>query len=337
MHKIKTELTLPDRIELKENGERRAVLEISPFEAGFGVTFAHPIRRTLLASSVGYAPVAIKIDGVKHEFDSVRGMLEDVANLIINLKSIRFKFKEPSKREIIVSYSFKGPQTITGASLINSEVDVVNPEEYVATLNEEAELELSILIKKGMGYVPVEEFREDLPDGFIGIDAYFSPVKRVQYHIEKFLREDDPTFEKVIFEIEGDGQRVPLDLFKEAVDNFLKHFVGVSRKFGLQVIEAGVVELGPEYNILFEPIERMNLRSRSYNSLDRAGIKFIGELVLKGREEIANIKNLGQKSLEEIIEKLEEIGFPVTKVLPAEIRTTIEEKIKQLKGESNEA
>jgi DNA-directed RNA polymerase subunit alpha len=336
MHKIKTELTLPDKVEVKESTDRRVVLEISPFEAGFGVTFAHPIRRTLIAASIGYAPVGIKIEGVRHEFDTIRGMLEDVANFIINLKSVRFKFKNPSDKELILKYRFEGPKVVTGADFINEAVDVVNPEEYVATLNEEAVLEFSLLIKKGMGYVPVENFRDDLPEGFIGIDAYFSPVKRVRYQIENILREDNPNFEKVIFEVEGDGQRDPLELFKEAVDNFLKHFIGVSQKFGLRVIETGKVELGPEYDILFETIDKMNLRSRSYNSLDRAGIKFIGELVLKGKEEIANIKNLGQKSLEEIIDKLEEIGFPVTKVLPAEIRAAIEEKINKLKGATDE-
>jgi DNA-directed RNA polymerase subunit alpha len=328
MNKIKTEVLIPSDVSFKEEGNK-ATIEVYPFEAGFGVSVAHPIRRTLIASTPGFAPVALRIEGVKHEFDSLKGMLEDVASFIINLKNIRFKIKEGD--EARVDYTFVGPKEIKGADLSNELVDVVTPDEYIATLNEEGELKLTLIIKKGMGFVAVENFRDEIPEGFIGLDAYFSPVKKVVYNIENILVEDDPNFEKVIFEVETDGQISPIDAFKNAVNNYLNQFNIFSKEFKLEPKVSNSVELDEEYNILFDPIDNLNLRSRSYNALDRAGIRYVGELVLMGKEKIAGIKNLGTKSLEEIFEKLEEIGFPISKTLPLEIKKAIEEKLSQLK------
>ena len=328
MNKIKTQLLIPNDVSFKEKGNK-ASIEVYPFEAGFGVSVAHPIRRTLIASTSGYAPIALKIEGVKHEFDSLKGMLEDVASFIINLKNIRFRIKEGD--DAVVDYVFTGPKELRGSDLVNEKVDIVTPNEYIATLNEEAELKFTLIIKKGMGFVAVENFRDTLPEGFIGLDAYFSPIKKVVYNIENILVEDDPNFEKVIFEIETDGQISPIDAFKNAVNNYLNQFSVFSKEFKLEQKTSQNVKLDEVYNVLFEPIENLNLRSRSFNALDRAGIKFVGELVLMGKEKISNVKNLGTKSLEEIFEKLEEVGFPLTKTLPLDIKKAIEEKLLQLK------
>ncbi len=330
MNKIKTEVLIPSEFSYKKENNK-AVIEIYPFEAGFGVSVAHPIRRTLISATLGYAPVALKIEGVKHEFDSLKGMLEDVASFIINLKNIRFKIKDPSKNEVTVDYHFVGPKEIRGEDLINDEIDVVTPNEYIATLNDEGELKLSLIIKKGMGFVAVENYRDELPEDYIGLDSYFSPIKKVVYNIENMLVEDDPNFEKVIFEVETDGQIDPIDAFKDAVNTYLNQFAVFSKEFKLETKQKENVELPEEYNVLFEPIENLNLRSRSFNALDRAGIKYIGELVLLGKEKIANIKNLGTKSLEEIFEKLEEIGFSLSKPLPLNIKKAVEEKLAKLK------
>ena len=329
MNKIKTSLSVPREFTFQEEGNK-ATIEIYPFEKGFGVSLAHPIRRTLISSTVGYAPVALKIDGVKHEFDSLKGMLEDVASFIINLKNIRFKIDAD---EVEVNYSFVGPKEIKGEDLITDKVEVVTPDEYIATLNEEAKLDFTLIIKKGMGFVAVENFRDELEDGFIGLDAYFSPIKKVVYNIENILVEDDPNYEKVIFEIETDGQISPVDSFKDAVAKYLNQFALFSKEIKIEV-EEEEVPLSDEYNILFDTIDKLNLRSRAYNALkDRAKIDYIGELVLMGKEKISHIKNLGAKSLEEIYEKLEEIGFDLDKPLSLEIKKAIEEKLKALKGE----
>ncbi|WP_024787459.1 MULTISPECIES: DNA-directed RNA polymerase subunit alpha [unclassified Lebetimonas] len=328
MNKIKTEVIVPSEVSYKEE-ENKANIEIYPFEAGFGVSVAHPIRRVLIASTPGFAPVAMKIEGVKHEFDSLKGMLEDVASFIINIKNIRFKLKEGD--EAVVDYHFVGPKEIKGADLENDKIEIVTPESYIATLNEEGELKLTLIIKRGMGFVAVENFRDSLPEGFIGLDAYFSPIKKVVYNIENILVEDDPNFEKVIFEIETDGQISPIEAFKNAIDAYLKQFSIFTKEFNIETKTAKNVILDDTYDILFEPIEGLNLRSRSFNALDRAGIKYVGELVLMGKEKIANIKNLGAKSLEEIFDKLDEIGFSINKTLPLEIKKVIEEKLSKLK------
>ena len=333
MNKIKTEVLIPSEFSFQKN-DNKAEIEIYPFEAGFGVSVAHPIRRTLIAASLGYAPVAIQIEGVKHEFDSLKGMLEDVASFIINLKNIRFKIKDDTKDEIRVDYSFNGPKEIKGKDLITDEIDIVTADEYIATLNEEGVLNLSIIVKKGMGFVAVENYRDELPEGFIGLDAYFSPVKKVIYNIENVLVEDDPNFEKVIFEVETDGQIDPVDAFKDAINTYLNQFTVFSKEFKFETKQEENIELPEEYNILFEPIEDLNLRSRSFNALDRAGIKYVGELVSMGKEKIANVKNLGTKSLEEIYDKLDEIGFSLSKTLPLNIKKIIEEKLEKLKEQS---
>ncbi len=333
MNKIKTEVLIPSDFSYKKENNK-AIIEVYPFEAGFGVSVAHPIRRTLIAASVGYAPVALKIEGVKHEFDSLKGMFEDVASFIINLKNIRFKIKDPESDKVEVNYHFVGPKEIKGEDLNNDDVEIVTPDEYIATLNEEGELKLTLIIKKGMGFVAVENYRDQLPEGFIGLDAYFSPIKKVVYNIEKILVEDDPNFEKVIFEVETDGQINPIDAFKNAINTYLNQFSVFSKEFKLESIQSQEVELGDEYNALLNSIENLNLRSRSFNALDRAGIKYIGELVLMGKEKISNIKNLGTKSLEEIFEKLEEAGFPLSKPLPLNVKKVIEEKIEKLKEQS---
>ena len=330
MNKIKTEVFIPTDFSYKQE-ENKATIEVYPFEAGFGVSVAHPIRRTLISSTLGFAPVALKIEGVKHEFDSLKGMFEDVASFIINLKNVRFKIKDESKEEVEVNYHFVGPKEIRGEDLSNDEVEIVTPNEYIATLNDEGELKLTLIIKKGMGFVPVENFRDAIPEGFIGLDAYFSPIKRVVYNIENILVEDDPNFEKVIFEIETDGQVEPIEAFKNAINTYLNQFSVFSKEFKLETIQSQEVELDEEYNRLLDSIETLNLRSRSFNALDRAGIKYIGELVLMGKEKIANIKNLGTKSLEEIFEKLEEAGFSLNKPLPLNVKKVIEEKIEKLK------
>jgi DNA-directed RNA polymerase subunit alpha len=328
MNKIKTELIIPSEFSYKEEGNK-AKIEIYPFEVGFGISVAHPIRRTLIASTPGFAPIALKIDGVKHEFDSLKGMLEDVASFIINLKNVRFKLKEGDSAE--VTYHFVGPKEIRGADLENDKVEIVTPDTYIATLNEEGELKLTLIIKKGMGFVAVENFRDSLPEGFIGLDAYFTPIKKVVYNVENILVEDDPNFEKIIFEVETDGQIGPIEAFKTAVDTYLKQFNIFTKEFNIDTTTSQSVELDESYNILFEPIENLNLRSRSFNALDRAGIRYIGELILMGKEKLSNVKNLGAKSIEEIFEKLEEIGFPINKSLPLEIKKVIEEKLSKLK------
>ena len=332
MNKIKTKLLIPNKLDIDVDGNK-AKVEIYPFEKGYGITLAHPIRRILLASTVGFAPVAIKIQGASYEFDSIKGVLEDVATFIINLKNIRFKIKDPAVDEIEVAWTFVGPKELFGSDLSNDLVEIVTPDDYIATLNEEGELKLTLLIKKGLGFVAVENYRDELPEGFIGLDAYFSPIKRVVYNIENVLVEDDPNFEKVIFEVETDGQIDPIDAFKEAITVMYSQISVFNKVFDLSAVK--MVEQAEEETVdlkdLIQPIDDLNLSARSFNSLDRANIKFLGELVLMSAVEVENIKNLGKKSLEEVSEKLGSLGYPINETLPENIASALRKKLEQIK------
>jgi len=332
MNKIKTKLLIPNKLDIEVDGNT-AKVEIYPFEKGYGITLAHPIRRVLLASTVGYAPVAIKIDGVAHEFDSIKGVFEDVATFIINLKNIRFKIKE-DKDEVEVNYSFSGPKELYGKDLTNDEVEVVTPDGYIATLNEEVTLNFSLIIKKGMGFVTSENIRDSIPSDYITLDAFFSPIKSAVYDIENILVEDETDFEKVIFTIETDGQIAPDNALKDAVNKLFSQFAIFSEKFSVVQNVEFEETLEDDYKVLTEPIENLNLRSRSFNCLNNAAIKYVGELVLMGSNEIAKIKNLGKKSLDEITEKLESIGFSVNEPLPENVKKLLQKEIEKLKEES---
>lgn len=326
MKSIKTSPHVPTRIEVKEVGTNRIQIVAYPFEPGYAITLAHPLRRLLLGSSVGFAPIALRISGVAHEFDSVRGMVEDVSHFIVNLKTIRFKGKDEGEN-ISVDYNFKGPRIITGADLANDVVDVVTPNIHLATINEDAVLNFSVVICRGIGYVPSEEIRNQVPDGFIPLDSYFTPVTNVTYTTENMLVEDDPNYEKVIFDIQTDGQVAPLTAFKNALSVMHKQMAIFNTELNIEVPEINNGnEDSPEIKTLLQTIDSLNFSARCFNCLDRFGIKYLGELVLLSEDQIKNIKNLGKKSLDEITAKLEELGYPVGKEIPEDLMSLLKKK-----------
>ncbi|WP_221254046.1 DNA-directed RNA polymerase subunit alpha [Campylobacter sp. 19-13652] len=330
MRKITTSAYMPTDIEVEKISETVAKITAYPFETGYAVTLAHPLRRLLYTSTLGYAPTGVKIEGVSHEFDSMRGMLEDVALFIINLKNIRFKLKNDSNKEII-EYSFKGPKEITGEDLNNDIVEVVNPGAYLATINEDAELKFNIIIQKGIGYVPSEDLRDDIENDYIALDAFFTPVKKAVYDIQNVLVEDNPDYEKIVFTITTDGQVGAIEAFKhslEAMYQQMSVFKGV--------LDIDVNTPSPsssnEHSKLLASVEDLNLSARSFNCLDKAGVKFIGELALMDENELKDLKNLGKKSLDEIKAVMEEIGYPVGGDALKDSKEQLKKKIADLKN-----
>ena len=327
MKKIKTSPLLPQEFVVEQISENEANIIAYPFETGYAVSLAHPLRRFLLSSSVGYAPVAIKIEGAKHEFDSVRGMLEDISDFIINLKGIRFKLKNDAK-EAEITYSFAGPCEIKGSDLDNDEVEIVTPDAILATLNDDATLNFTIKIYQGIGYVPSEDIREELDEGYIALDAFFTPVRKATYAIENVLVEDNPNFEKVVLNIVTDGQISPLDAFRNALEVMHAQMNVFSSEISIQApatIER--VEESPELKKLTARIDDLGLSARSFNCLDRSNIKYIGEIVLMSQNDLKNVKNLGKKSYEEILEKLAETGFSVGENLSDDLVSALKKKI----------
>ena len=332
MKKISTAAHMPTEIEVENISDNKAQVIAYPFEAGFAVTLAHPLRRLLLSSTVGFAPTAIKIDGVTHEFDSMRGMLEDVALFIINLKNIRFKILGDEKR-VELNYSFAGPKEIYGSDLSNDEIEIVTPESYLATINEDAELNFTLIVEKGMGYVPSETIRDLVDSDYIALDAFFTPVKKAIYEIENVLVEDNPNYEKVIFTIETDGLISPIEAFKDSLEAM---YTQMSVFNGVLDIDITPKEESTsdsvELNKLLQSIEELNLSARSFNCLDRAEVRFVGELALMSILELKNLKNLGKKSLEEINTVMEEIGFPVGSDFSDDTVEVLKKKIADLKS-----
>ncbi|OQX72396.1 MAG: DNA-directed RNA polymerase subunit alpha [Campylobacteraceae bacterium 4484_4] len=332
MKRIKTSPFMPSEVEIEQTGENRMRITAYPFETGYAVSLAHPIRRLLLGSTIGYAPIGVKIEGASHEFDSVRGMLEDVAVFIINLKNLRFKIKGDEKK-VEVNYSFSGPIEITGADLNNDQVEVVTPDGFLATLNEDAELNFSLLIHQGIGYVPSEELRDSLPEGYIGLDAFFTPVRAANYTIENMLIEDNPNYEKIVFNIETDGQIDPVTAFKNTIEVMYRQMSVFNNILDIDIAAeaAAPAAENPVIKKLMQGLDTLGLSARSFNSLERAGLKFVGELALMSENELKEIKNLGKKSLEEIKAKLEEAGFPVGEELDEETAKQLKKKIDETK------
>ncbi|MCX2683524.1 DNA-directed RNA polymerase subunit alpha [Campylobacter sp. MIT 21-1685] len=335
MKNITVSAYTPTEFTIENVGENTAKISAWPFEVGYGITLAHPLRRLLYTSTVGYAPTAVCIDGVAHEFDSMRGMLEDVALFIINLKKLRFKLKGESNKEI-VDFSFKGPKEIHGKDLNNTQVEVVNSDAYLATINEDAELHFTLIIEKGIGYVPSEETKELLNDNnFIALDAFFTPVREATYDIEKVLFEDSSDFEKVVLTIKTDGQITPNEAFQNALEAMYKQLSVFDKITNARnIIKTQTINNAFENTKLLQNITDLNLSARSYNCLEKAGIVYIGELALMSINELAGLKNLGKKSLDEIKNIMESIGFSVGTSKLSENKDFLRKKITELKAQN---
>ena len=333
MKKISTSLYMPHEIEIEQISENRVKIFAYPFQSGFAITVAHPLRRLLYGSSAGYAVTSLKIDGASHEFDSIKGMHEDVSLLILNLKKIRFKIKNEAKK-VEVNYSFEGHKDIIGSDLKNDDIEIVTPELHLATINEDAKLNFSLIIEKGIGYIPSEELRDNVPEDYIGIDAFFTPVKKAIYSIENMLVEDDPTYEKIVFEIETDGQISPVQAFKESIEALNDQIAIFGKAMDIDVSSPeDDFDNSVDMKKLLQSVNDMSLSARSFNCLDRATICYIGELSMMSELELKGLKNLGKKSFEEITSKLEDIGFPVGYEFEEDFLKALSKNIQELKAQ----
>ncbi len=325
---------LPTEVEIEQITDTKATITAYPFESGYAITLAHPLRRLLMSSSVGYAPIAVKIEGAKHEFDSIRGMLEDIALFMINLKNIKFKIKS-DKEQLEVQYTFNDAKEIKGSDLSNDDLEVVNGDTHVATINSDCTLSFSIIIQRGIGYVPSEDIRDMVEKEYLPMDAFFTPVKKVTYDIEKMLVEDNPNFEKAVFSVETDGQISPIDAFKEAITVMYSQMSVFNKVFDLsevKMVENKAEESNIDLKDLTVKIDELNLSARSFNSLDKAGMKYVGDLALMSEVEVKSIKNLGKKSLDEISDKFQELGFPIDGSLDEDTASALRKKLEQLKS-----
>lgn len=324
---IRTFPDIPDSIEVKQVSTNKARIIAYPFAPGYAITLAHPMRRLILSSSVGYSIIGIEIDGVSHEFDSIKGMAEDVSLFIINLKKLRFYINNSDENIITVSYSFSGEKVISGSDLETDNISVVNKDIYIATINSDIVINFSIIVSKGIGYIPSEDIRDFIPDSFISVDAFFTPVVNVIYNIENILIRDDPNYEKLIFDIETDGRITAVEAFKNAVDVMQNQINIFNKSLNINNDSSFVINDNyEESKVLLQTIDNLNLSARCYNCLNKIQLKYIGELVLMKDDELINIKNLGKKSYDEIVEKINALGYKIGDSIPANIEELIRKK-----------
>jgi DNA-directed RNA polymerase subunit alpha len=303
---------------------------LQPLERGYGVTLGNSLRRVLLSSLQGAAITSVKFSGVLHEFTTIEGVVEDVSEIILNLKQVRMKLlsKKPNK----IDLSFSGANVWNAADIqkASNEIEILNPDLHIATLNKNAKFDVELRVGKGVGYVPANE--NIVPDqtiGVIPVDSIFTPIKNVKYDVENVRIGDKNDFEKLTIEVTTDGSITPDDALTQAA-KILREHVQLFINFDMdQEEEHSVTQKDSETErvkkILLTPVDDLELSVRSHNCLKAANIKNLAELVKRDEQEMLKFRNFGRKSLAELMEIVEtlglEFGMDVDKYLKEETET----------------
>ena len=307
---IEIEKPKVDIVELSED-YRYGKFVVEPLERGFGITIGNALRRILLSSLPGVAVYAVRIDGVLHEFSTVPGVKEDVTEMILSLKELSATIDgEESK---VLKIQAVGPCEVTGADIIcPPEVEIVSKDLHIATLDENAKLNMEIHVNKGRGYVSAEENKNDsMPIGTLPVDSIYTPIEKVSYHVENTRVGQKTDFDKLTLEVLTNGSINPQEgmaLAAKVLEEHLKLFIDLSEHIGNVEIMVEKEEDKKE-KVLEMTIEELDLSVRSYNCLKRAGINTVEELSNKSEEDMMKVRNLGKKSLEEVIQKLNELDL----------------------------
>ena len=288
---------------------------IEPLERGYGTTLGNSLRRVLLASLPGAAITSIKIDGVLHEFDTVPGVREDVMQIILNIKGIAVKsYVEDEKK---IELDVVGPAEVTaGDILTDSDIEIVNPDHYLFTIAEGKTFKAILTVNSGRGYVPAESNKKDeAPVGTLAVDSIYTPVKKVNYQVEPARVGSNDGFDKLTLEINTNGTIIPEDALGLSARILMEH-LGLFTDLTEVAKSAEVMketETASDDRMLDRTIEELDLSVRSYNCLKRAGINTVFDLTEKTEPEMMKVRNLGRKSLEEVVAKLDELGLSLRK------------------------
>lgn len=307
---------LPNRLTKVEEtaSDTFAVFQAEPFETGYGHTLGNSLRRVLLSSIEGAAIASIKIDGIQHEFQSVEGIVEDVTDIVLNLKKVLFISESRDSVNLIIDVNREGPVTAADIQL-DASVSVVNPDQVICTLNKSQRFLAELEIKVGRGYCSGEENKKpDQPIGVIPVDSLFSPVKLVKYSVENTRVGQEMDYDKLILEITTDGRITPDDALKQTAA-IIKHHMDVFDEVSNDDIEFEneSKEISEEQNrlrkLLNMSVNEIELSVRAANCLNNANITTVGELAMKSEQEMLKYRNFGKKSLNEIKDKLEQLGL----------------------------
>ncbi len=308
------EFQMPERIEIEEHSPTYGRFVIEPLERGYGVTFGNSLRRMLLSCIDGVAVTSIKIDGALHEFSAIEGVLEDVTDIVLNVKRLVFKASGIFPKKVYVKK--QGPCEIKGGDIVVDEnTEVINKDHHIATITGDIEFYMELDLERGRGYLPAEQNKKSLPIGTIPVDAIFTPVQKVAYRVEDTRVGQRTDYDRLIIEITTNGAIEPKEALVYSA-TVLRKYLDVFTQLGKVEEEEGVGEdvmLSPEEKELAEklslPISELELSVRSTNCLAQANIKTIGELVMKTEQEMLSYRNFGKKSLNEIKEVLAKMGL----------------------------
>ena len=310
----------PDKIVLQKATDFEALFEFRPLEPGYGVTIGNALRRVLLNSLEGYAIIGINVAGADHEFATVKGITEDITEIILNLKQVRFKKKVEGDVPVEkITLAIKNKTEFTAGMLGDASIsfEVMNPELLICTMDNSAKLDIEITIGKGRGYVPAEENKEKASThfGYIPVDAIYTPIKNVRYSIENTRVEQRTDFEKLIMEVVTDGTIHPEEAVKQASRILIQHLMIITdENITFDNKEEKKEDLVDEQTlqlrkVLKTPLEDLDLSVRAFNCLKAAKINSLSELVQYEQEDLMKFRNFGQKSLSEIEQVLQERGL----------------------------
>ena len=306
----------PDKVIMLEADNKFGKFEFRPLEPGYGTTIGNSLRRILLSSLEGFAITSIKIDGVEHEFSTIPGVLEDVTNIILNLKQVRFKRVVEDIENEKININVSGTEVFRAEDIGRqlTGFEVLNPDFVICKLDKSASFYIEITISKGRGYVPAEENRTEGDEvNRIAIDSIFTPIRNVKYFVEPFRVEQKTDYEKLVFEIETDGSIHPKDALKEAAKILIHHFMLFSdEKIHLEPISTEVNEEFDEEvlhmrQLLKTKLAEMNLSVRALNCLKAADVETLGELVRYQKNDLLKFRNFGKKSLTELDDLLDNL------------------------------
>jgi DNA-directed RNA polymerase subunit alpha len=295
---------------LGEADGNRQLFAVGPLEPGFGHTLGNSLRRTLLSSIPGAAVTQVRFDEALHEFDTIKGVTEDVTDVILNLKDLVLLVH--SDEAITVRIDVAGPAEVTAGDIkLPSDVEILNPELHIATVNGEGRLSLDVTVERGRGYVSAERNKSTSTIGVIPVDSIFSPVRRVTFSVEPTRVEQSTAFDRLVLDVETDGSITARDALASAGATLQALVTLVAEMSdepqGLELGEVSIMSVGsPDLDL---PIEDLDLSERPRNCLKRAQVNTIGELLQKSVDDLLTVTNFGQKSLDEVIEKLDERGL----------------------------
>ncbi len=297
-------ITLP-RIKNTKTQGNYASYDIEPLEAGYGMTLGNTLRRVLLSSLPGAAVTSIRIEGVQHEFQDIPHIMEDVTDIVLNVKKLRLR--SFSDHPVSMRLEVNGEREVTAADIqVPSTVEIVNPDLHIATLdNQNAHLDMELVVEVGKGYVPADS-KEDQPIGVIPVDAIYTPVQKVNYTVEHTRVGQMTNFDKIILDIWTDGTITPDEALRQSADILVRHFTQLAtyRATSIEPEKAPLSSIPIPQKIYDTPIEELDLSVRAYNCLKRSNITKVGQVLSMNEEDLLGVRNFGEKSLQELRERL---------------------------------